>query len=128
MPIKAENRHRCPPDWSEVSASIRFDRARGRCECIGECGTTHPGGRCVGRHGAPAWWHQSGQVHIFGRPSVPQVVLTVAHLDHQPENCHPLNLKAMCQRCHLLYDAGHHAETAAESRRGSPSPQQMEIL
>lgn len=35
------------------------------------------------------------------------VVLTVAHLDHDVENHHiPLNrLKAMCQYCHLNYDA-----------------------
>jgi 5-methylcytosine-specific restriction endonuclease McrA len=33
------------------------------------------------------------------------VVLTVAHLDHQPENCDPDNLMAMCQRCHNAYDA-----------------------
>jgi len=32
-------------------------------------------------------------------------VLTVAHLDHTPENCEPQNLKAMCQRCHNKYDA-----------------------
>lgn len=33
------------------------------------------------------------------------VVLTVAHLDHVPENCADDNLKAMCQRCHNRYDA-----------------------
>lgn len=32
-------------------------------------------------------------------------MLTVAHLDHVPENCAPGNLKAMCQRCHNTYDA-----------------------
>lgn len=34
-----------------------------------------------------------------------KVVLTVAHLDHQPENCDPENLRAWCQRCHNVYDA-----------------------
>lgn len=37
------------------------------------------------------------------------VVLTIAHLDHTPENCDPDNLLAMCQRCHLAYDAESHA-------------------
>ena len=46
-----------------------------------------------------------------------KVVLTVAHLDHTPENCDPSNLLAMCQACHLRYDAGHHAETARATRR-----------
>jgi len=30
--------------------------------------------------------------------------LTVAHLDHTPENCADDNLKALCQRCHNRYD------------------------
>ena len=34
-----------------------------------------------------------------------RVVLTVAHLDHQPENCAAANLLALCQRCHNAYDA-----------------------
>jgi hypothetical protein len=39
-----------------------------------------------------------------------RIILTVAHLDHQPENCDESNLLAMCQRCHLRYDREHHAE------------------
>lgn len=31
--------------------------------------------------------------------------------DHQPENCDPANLMAMCQACHLAYDRDHHADT-----------------
>ena len=38
------------------------------------------------------------------------------HLDHTPENVTDGNLRAACQRCHLLYDAAHHAETAALTR------------
>lgn len=37
--------------------------------------------------------------------------LTVAHLNHTPEDCRPENLKALCAGCHLKYDAQHHAET-----------------
>lgn len=44
------------------------------------------------------------------------IVLTIAHLDHTPENCDPANLRALCQRCHLRYDAKHHAETARATR------------
>ena len=36
---------------------------------------------------------------------VPRSVLTIAHLDHQPENNELSNLMAMCQRCHNTYDA-----------------------
>lgn len=43
-----------------------------------------------------------------------RVILTVAHLDHQPENCDRDNLRAMCQRCHLAYDAEEHMRVRAE--------------
>ena len=35
-----------------------------------------------------------------------QVVLTIAHIqDPDPMNCHPDNLKALCQTCHNRYDS-----------------------
>ena len=27
-----------PKDWDEFSRRIRFERAEGRCECLGDCG------------------------------------------------------------------------------------------
>lgn len=91
MPIKPENRHRYPDDWDAISARIRSERACNRCECDGRCGKHS--GRCEARNHQP-----HPQTRSF-------VVLTVAHLDHVPENCDPDNLMAMCQRCHLAYDA-----------------------
>jgi 5-methylcytosine-specific restriction endonuclease McrA len=41
----------------------------------------------------------------------------VAHLDHDPANCAPENLRALCQRCHLRYDRFEHGRNAAETRR-----------
>lgn len=86
MPIRRENRARYPRDWKTISLRIRA-RAEGRCEgspafpdCRAENGKAHP---------------VTGSI----------VVLTVAHLDHQPENCGDDNLRAMCQRCHNTYDA-----------------------
>jgi hypothetical protein len=105
MPIKAENRDRYPQDWPAISRRIRFDRAESRCECLGECGRGTHDGRCPNEHGEPA----------YGTGST--VVLTVAHLDHTPENCDDDNLKAMCQGCHLHYDRDHHAQTRGETRR-----------
>lgn len=119
MPIRPENRARYPANWRQISLRIR-ERAGGRCECEGECGRGHftaaalanmardgipAGDRCAARH---------GENHpVTGS----RVVLTVAHLDHEPEHCDDENLKAMCQRCHLAYDQQHHAETAAATRR-----------
>lgn len=46
-----------------------------------------------------------------------RIVLTIAHLDHQPENCAPSNLRALCQRHHLAYDRDHHCANAQATRR-----------
>ena len=107
MPIRPENRDRYPKDWPQISERIRFERANGRCECDGRCGRRythlHPDGRC---------WNINHQPAIF---TGSRVVLTVAHLDHTPENCADDNLMAMCQGCHLHYDREHHAETRART-------------
>ena len=34
--------------------------------------------------------------------------LAAAHLDHDPGNNRPRNLKALCQRCHMLHDRDEH--------------------
>ena len=41
------------------------------------------------------------------------IVLTVAHLNHVPGDDGDDNLRAWCQRCHLLYDREHHHQTRA---------------
>jgi len=38
-----------------------------------------------------------------------KVVLTCAHLNHTPEDNRRENLAALCQACHLAYDAPHKA-------------------
>lgn len=110
MPIRAENKKRYPKDWKKISHHRRFVVAKGRCECKGECGIDHEEendsfGRCImadfGGTGDERCHAEHGKPHdVTG--SI--VCLTVAHLDHQPENNHPSNLKAMCQRCHNRYD------------------------
>lgn len=42
--------------------------------------------------------------------------MSVMHLDHNPANCAPENLQPACSRCHLQYDAKHHAQNAAKTR------------
>jgi hypothetical protein len=105
MPIRPEMRDRYPKDWRRISDEIRAIRAGGRCECRGVCGAKpHGEGRCEA-------------VHLRTHPLTgSKVVLTVAHLDHTPENCEPDNLLAMCQRCHLAYDAEEHKAQASHTR------------
>jgi len=114
------DRSKYPPDWEAISACIRA-RAGGRCECEGECGYDHDDdafgalqtqdGRCVERN------HQLG-LYLTGR-----VVLTVAHLDHDPANCDPHNLRAYCQRCHNAYDADDRRRNRARNRRAAREEQ-----
>lgn len=69
----------------------------------------------------PLTWKQSRAVAAdFQDPDGPQlivIVLTVAHLNHQPEDCRPENLAAWCQRHHLAYDLEHHQRNAYATRR-----------
>lgn len=91
MPIRPENRSRYPNNWKSIIRPSILARAGNCCE------------------GSPAY---PDCRRANGSPiphSDKRVVLTVAHLDHQPENCDPENLRAWCQRCHNGYDAGHRA-------------------
>jgi hypothetical protein len=98
VPIRPENRARYPADWQQVRERIGA-RSGWRCECTGECGRGTHTDRCSNVHRGRA----------YGTGSL--VILTVAHLDHTPENCADDNLRHMCQGCHLHYDKAHHAET-----------------
>lgn len=106
MPIRPEERARYPKDWKAISLSIRGDRARWTCE------------------GSPGHYPDCRAKHGEAHPVTgSKVVLTTAHLDHDPGHNHPDNLMAMCQRCHLAYDAKHHAHNAAITRaysKGQP--------
>lgn len=126
MPIRPENRGRYPKDWKAISLSVR-EAAGWKCEVCAA-----PNGQTIARSvGGASYMLEHGQVYDaatgeflgFARGSeypvdrFVKVVLTVAHLDHTPENCERENLKAMCQRCHLTYDAQHHARNASQTRR-----------
>jgi hypothetical protein len=86
MPIRPENRARYPADWKAISLEAR----------------EAAGWRCEGSPAFPDCRADNAEPHpVTGS----KVVLTVAHLDHQPENCDRSNLRAWCQRCHNTYDA-----------------------
>lgn len=125
------DRSKYPPDWEAISRRIRFERAESRCE---KCGVKN--GALGGRHNGEFWeaqpigekrlqleWPRPGEEAwcIRGgharRLRIIRIVLTVAHLDHDTTNNADENLMAMCQRCHLAYDAKFHAENARQTRR-----------
>jgi len=89
MPIDYKN---YPPNWTTISYNVKA-AAGWMCEfCGAHHGSAHP---------------ETGST----------VILTVAHLDHDTTHNTRDNLRALCQRCHLRYDAQLHAQHAAETRR-----------
>jgi len=129
MPIKPENKHRYPVNWKQIRAAI-LERAGHACE---NCRLPN-GSHIVRGAGESADTFMDMDGYVFdaddgtrlgrvrhsdyeGVGKWVKIVLTIAHLDHIPENCDPANLRAWCQRCHLRYDTAHHAETARETRR-----------
>jgi hypothetical protein len=106
-PIKPENRNRYPEDWPESENGSSRAPATG-ASAWEECGCVDTriieARRCPELGGTKAQYFRG------------DVILTIAHLDHTPENSDPSNLKAMCQRCHLRYDRHHHAESARKTR------------
>ncbi len=116
MPFKKEL---YPSNWKEISLRIR-ERAGQKCEL---CGVANGAIGARDRHGD---WHDEDAIHkmnsdygqeLFDEfPDMIKIVLTVMHLDHDTTNNADDNLKAACQKCHLSYDAKHHAKNAAKTR------------
>lgn len=131
MPIRPSEKARYPANWPEISLEVR-ERDGNRCKwCL------VPNGETVlrPRDGEVYILPPTGAVHCcetgelrgycrgseFPAGRLIRIVLTVAHLDRTPENVgqpgdRP-NLVALCQRCHLRYDAPQHAANAAATRR-----------
>jgi 5-methylcytosine-specific restriction endonuclease McrA len=128
------NRKLYPANWREIRTRI-LERAGSACECRGECGSEHDGGRCNAPNGVwivrhetdPRRWRSRGDVDTTmcedgcggirgyeGRLPV-KVVLTCAHLDRDT-GTDESRIIAACQRCHLKLDASQHASTARRNR------------
>lgn len=140
MPIRPENVHRYPADWPQIRDLV-LRRAHNRCETC-QVENYALGGRTRRGLWLPALplgekllrleWPPPGTIafcgHLMGVLGndahyvgedlrIIRIVLTIAHLDHTPENCALDNLRALCQRCHLAYDQLHHQQTAYANRR-----------
>ena len=136
MPIRPENKGRYPADWKAISAAVRRD-AGDKCE---QCGVKNGALIYRGSHEMrPAWRYADDPVFCesrcaFDGSKLPgttwddfdkrkgdpvRVVLTVAHLDHTPENCDRANLRAWCQSCHNSYDAPMRAKGIAERAKAA---------
>lgn len=144
MPVKPENKALYPANWASISRAAK-ERAGWKCQEPGcSCGQ-YDVGRWIGDTWKPHATYATDHGHarqmaaeysffLFGdapppkgEPPVIVIVLTTMHLDHDPTNCDPANLKVACQRHHLRYDAQHHAESAYRTRMNKRNNQELPL-
>ena len=92
MPIRADLRQHYGPAWRAICRT-RCEAAGWRCEWCGAANDQPP------------------------PKTSKRVVLTVAHLNHDPADNRPENLRALCQPCHLHHDAAQHRRSRAANLR-----------
>jgi hypothetical protein len=104
------DKSRYPRNWDTFTHSIKQGRAKGRCECTGQCRLHQPNPRprrCIELHQARARYFRG------------KVILTTAHLCAcEPPCADPAHVIAACQRCHLRIDA---PRKGAARRAGRPA-------
>jgi hypothetical protein len=119
-----------PPDWLAIRQRI-LQRAGNHCE---ECGVKN---HSWGFRGVAGEFVRLGatelEAHCRNATDVEhlavehgvdwydvkliRIVLTIAHLNHEPSDGREEVLRAWCQRCHLAYDRPRHIRKAAATRR-----------
>jgi hypothetical protein len=105
VPIKDASLY--PDNWKWIRSRILL-RAQDRCE------------------GSPKYPDCRAQNYKPHPVTGSKVVLTVAHLNRElPLNNGEENLRAWCQRCHLTYDAGFHANNARATRRSRKAMREL---
>lgn len=101
-PIRRENKDRYPSNWPEIRKVI-LERAEQQCEW---CGVRN---HALGYRDQVGVFHpEEPSLECDANPDGPRfirIVLTIAHLDHNPGNNDPANLRALCQRCHNRHDS-----------------------
>ena len=118
MPIKKENKKLYPKNWKEIRQRI-LERAGNKCEFCGvknySVGYRNQNGEFIESVGMQQEADELDGEKLF------KIILTIAHLDHNPTNNNPSNLRALCQKCHNNYDKEHRKETrkkTLEEKRG----------
>jgi hypothetical protein len=101
MPIE---RDRYPANWEQLAADIRV-QANHQCQhCGKEC--RRPLEKLsdfvLRRFGGIKGKDWEAARDAIDHPR--KYILTAAHLDQNPANNDPLNLKALCMVCHINYD------------------------
>jgi hypothetical protein len=124
LPMKSEL---YPANWKEISLRIR-ERDGQKCKFCGAGNKSYIYRRPENPDSyevvatpeeieeTPFYAYDAiGGYQILGLKVV-QVVLTVAHLNHDASDCRDSNLAALCQRCHLRLDVDQHRVSSAKTR------------
>lgn len=113
MPIRPENKKLYPKNWKQIRNDI-LKRANNKCEFCGVDnyaeGYRDKNGNFIKSEG------MQQEADILDGEKIIRIVLTVAHLDHNPQNNDYNNLKALCQRCHLRHDIEQHRESRKNNK------------
>jgi len=129
------DRTKYPDDWEAIRAEV-LARAGDRCEQCNVKNHTHvfrgtyDGEPCYQTADGCVYCANTGALFINSeyadvgrvgkRDKATPVVLTISHTDHDTTNNgepgNRPNLKALCQRCHLLHDKDHHKANARATR------------
>ena len=113
--MNKEKRKRYSEKWETISQRIKLERAANKCE---RCQITNS--IIIKRTTGTGWrtateeelkqvaefklLHKSKHFSTLKYFGLTQIVLTVAHLNHNEQDDREENLLAMCQRCHLIHD------------------------
>ena len=113
MPIRPENKHLYPKNWDDIREKI-LARANNKCELCGlenhKLGFRDKTGKFFKltkdeKKGYLDGDHDHVLDEYGDEYKIFKVILTVAHLNHDPTDNKPKNLKALCQKCHNSHDA-----------------------
>ena len=101
-----------PPDWRERRQRILIRAGH----CCQHCEVPNYALIYRLKRGRPEWelfpeGHWGDEFAKLYKPV--KVILTIAHLDRDPENWEVSDerLAALCQHCHLNYDRGHNVDS-----------------
>ena len=118
MPIRPENKHLYPKNWPKIRCKILA-----RAACCESCGVKNYERGIRDKKGT--LWPLDGLLSVFEDTGsmidgkVIKIVLTIAHLDHDPTNNDHENLRALCQKCHNNHDAEHRAKNRKKNREAN---------
>lgn len=129
-PIRESEKDKYPKDWQAIRARILV-RAEGCCEFLNADGRrcNAPDLELVFRlkRNPEIWRTPHGGDCGEADPDCygVKVVLTVAHLNHDPSDNRDENLRAGCQLHHLRYDVAHHQANARSTRRSKKNNREL---